>query len=180
MDKKGDRLIWLDLEMTGLEPDRHVILEIGCAVTDSQLNMIAEGPVFAVHQPESILTTMDPWSQNQHGISGLTERCRRSTVSLGDAEEKTLAFLKPLCKPQASPLCGNSIGQDRRFLYKFMPTLNSFFHYRNIDVSTLKELVKRWYPRVNRAPEKKKTHYVLDDIRESIEELKHYRREIFK
>jgi oligoribonuclease len=180
MDKKENRLVWLDLEMTGLEPDRHVILEIGCAVTDSQLNMIAEGPVFAIKQPESILTTMDPWSQNQHGKSGLTDRCRKSPVSLEEAEEKTLAFLKLHCAPQASPLCGNSIGQDRRFLYKYMPKLNSFFHYRNIDVSSLKELVHRWYPSSNHAPEKRKTHYVLDDILESIEELKHYRREIFK
>ena len=178
--KRKDCLVWLDLEMTGLEPERHVILEIGCAVTDSQLNMIAEGPVFAIKQPDSVLRTMDPWSQDQHGRSGLTARCRASGVSLKDAEEMTLAFLKLHCHPQSSPLCGNSIGQDRRFLCKYMPTLNGFFHYRNIDVSTLKELVHRWYPSSNQSPEKKKTHYVLDDIRESIEELKHYRREIFK
>jgi len=180
MDRREDRLIWLDLEMTGLEPERHVILEIGCVVTDSQLNMIAEGPVFAIQQPESVLTTMDPWSQDQHGKSGLTQRCRISKVSLAEAEEKTLAFLRLHGVAQASPLCGNSIGQDRRFLHKYMPILNGFFHYRNVDVSTIKELVRRWYPTLANAPEKRKTHYVLDDIRESIEELKHYRREIFK
>jgi oligoribonuclease len=180
MDRKEDRLIWLDLEMTGLEPERHVILEIGCVVTDSQLNTIAEGPVFAIHHPDSILDHMDPWSQEQHGKSGLTNRCRSSKISLAEAEEKTLAFLKLHCIEKASPLCGNSIGQDRRFLYKYMTTLSAFFHYRNIDVSSIKELVRRWYPAAKRAPEKSKTHYVLDDIHDSIEELKHYRREIFK
>ena len=123
---------------------------------------------------------MDPWSQDQHGRSGLTARCQASKVSAGDAEEKMLAFLKQHCTAQASPLCGNSIGQDRRFLCKYMPKLNGFFHYRNIDVSSIKELVHRWYPSSCYAPDKKKTHYVLDDIRESIEELKHYRRVIFK
>src|SRR5258706_2228454 len=164
-----DNLIWLDLEMTGLEPERHVILEIGCVETDSNLNMLAEGPVFAIQHPESILTTMDPWSQEQHGKSGLTESCRASKVSLAQAEEKTLEFLKKHGAEKASPLCGNSIGQDRRFLYQYMPRLNDFFHYRNVDVSTLKELFRRWYPKAAQAPEKKKTHYVLDDIRDSIE-----------
>ena len=173
-------MIWLDLEMTGLDPEHNVILEVGSAVTDSNLNMIAEGPVFAISQPDSVLTTMDPWCIEQHGKSGLTERSRTSQVSLAEAEEKTLAFVRQHCIPKASPLCGNSIGQDRRFLYKYMPALNAFFHYRNVDVSTIKELVQRWYAPANHAPEKKKTHYVLDDIRESIEELRHYRREIFK
>lgn len=180
MKPDKDHLVWLDLEMTGLEPDHHVILEIGCAVTDSQLNLIAEGPVFAVQQPESILTTMDPWSQEQHGRSGLTERSRTSPTNLRAAEEKTLAFLKQYCVDKASPLCGNSIGQDRRFLYKYMPKLNDFFHYRNVDVSTIKELVRRWYTADKQAPEKSKTHYVLDDIRESIEELRYYRKTVFK
>jgi len=180
MPQNKDYLIWLDLEMTGLEPDRHVILEIGCAVTDAQLKLIAEGPVFAVKQSEKILTTMDPWSQEQHGKSGLTDRCRHSTVSLSEAEENTLAFLSQYCAAKTSPLCGNSIGQDRRFLYKYMPKLNDFFHYRNVDVSTIKELARRWYPAKLQAPEKSKTHYVLDDIRESIEELKHYRKTVFK
>jgi len=180
MTPKKDYLVWLDLEMTGLEPEKHVILEIGCAVTDSNLNVIAEGPVFAIKHPNSILDHMDPWSQDQHGRSGLTQRCRTSKVSLAQAEENTLAFLKQYCLAQSSPLCGNSIGQDRRFLYKYMPKLNSFFHYRNIDVSTIKELVYRWYPKSHRSPDKNKTHYVLDDIRDSIEELRHYRRTIFK
>ncbi len=180
MTNKESNLVWLDLEMTGLEPEQHVILEIGCVVTDSNLKMIAEGPVFAIKQPESILTTMDPWSQEQHGKSGLTERCRGSKVTLAEAEEKTLAFLKKHCVEKTSPLCGNSIGQDRRFLYKYMPRLNAYFHYRNVDVSSIKELAQRWYPASPKGPEKKKTHYVLDDIRESIAELQHYRRTIFK
>jgi oligoribonuclease len=175
-----DNLIWLDLEMTGLEPDQHVILEIGCAVTDSQLNLIAKGPVFAIHHPESVLTKMDPWSQNQHDKSGLTQRCRESTVTLAQAEEDTLDFLKEHCVVKSSPLCGNSIGQDRRFLYKYMSKLNDFFHYRNVDVSTVKELVHRWYPPNLQAPEKSKTHDVLNDIRESIEELRHYRKIVFR
>jgi oligoribonuclease len=180
MNQRKDYLIWLDLEMTGLEPERHVILEIGCSVTDSQLKLIAEGPVFAIKQPSKILNNMDPWSQEQHGKSGLTARCRSSTVSLSEAEDNTLAFLSQYCVPKSSPLCGNSIGQDRRFLCKYMSKLNDFFHYRNIDVSSVKELVKRWYPANMQAPEKTKTHYVLDDIRESIAELKHYRKTIFK
>lgn len=180
MSLKKDHLIWLDLEMTGLEPDHHVILEVGCAVTDSQLKIIAEGPVFAIKHSERILTTMDPWSQKQHGQSGLTERCRESKVSLAEAEKKTLAFLQQHCVEKSSPLCGNSIGQDRRFLYKYMPRLNAFFHYRNVDVSSIKELAWRWYPDAPQGPEKKKTHYVLDDIRDSIAELQHYRRTIFK
>ncbi len=166
--------------MTGLEPETCVILEIGCSVTDSNLKIIAEGPVFAIHHSERILTTMDPWSQEQHGKSGLTARCQSSNVSLAEAEKKTLEFLKKHCVAKASPLCGNSIGQDRRFLFKYMATLNEFFHYRNVDVSSIKELARRWYPKRSSMPEKKKTHYVLDDIRDSIEELKYYRREIFK
>ncbi len=180
MAPSKDHLIWLDLEMTGLEPEQHVILEIGCMVTDAQLNVVVEGPCYAISHPESILATMDPWSQEQHGKSGLTSRCRNSPTSLADAEELTLAFLKLHCTDKSSPLCGNSIGQDRRFLYKYMPKLNEFFHYRNVDVSTVKELVRRWYPPNAQSPEKTKTHEVLDDIKGSIEELKHYRRTVFK
>jgi len=176
----SDRLIWLDLEMSGLDPDRCVILEIGSIVTDTELTIVAEGPALAIHQPESVLTTMDSWCIEHHGKSGLTERCRLSQTSLETAEQQTLAFLKPLLKPASSPLCGNSIGQDRRFLYKYMPLLSEFFHYRNVDVSTIKELAKRWYPQAPRGPEKKKTHFVMDDIRESIAELRHYRETIFK
>jgi oligoribonuclease len=179
MDKK-DRLIWLDLEMTGLEPERHAIIEIGCVVTDGQLNVIAEGPSFIVHQPESVLGLMDAWCVDQHGRSGLTQKVRDSQTSLEQAEEQTLAFLSEHCLERASPLCGNSIGQDRRFLNKYMPKLNAFFHYRNVDVSTIKELVRRWYPAGPQAPEKKKTHHVLADIRESIEELRFYRNTVFR
>jgi len=180
MTTKKDYLIWLDLEMTGLEPEQCVILEIGCLVTDSNLHTIAEGPVIAIHHPDAILDHMEAWSQEQHGKSGLTQRCRESKVSLADAEAKTLAFLKEQAEAKASPLCGNSIGQDRRFLYKYMPTLNEFFHYRNVDVSTIKELARRWYPASMAGPEKKNPHSVLEDIRESIQELSHYRRTIFK
>ena len=180
MAKNADNLIWLDLEMTGLEPQHHVILEIGCAVTDSQLKLIAEGPVFVISQPENVLASMDPWCIDQHGKSGLTEKARRSQISLAEAEEKTLEFLRHYCVEKVSPLCGNSIGQDRRFLEKYMPKLNGFFHYRNVDVSSIKELARRWYPPGDQAPEKNKTHHVLDDIRESIAELQHYRRAIFK
>lgn len=173
-------LIWLDLEMTGLEPDRDTIMEIGTVVTDSELNVIAEGPVLAIYQPDAVLAAMDAWCTEHHGKSGLTQRCRDSKVTMEAAEERTLEFLKKHGKPGVSPLCGNSISQDRRFLCKYMPTLNSFFHYRNVDVSSIKELVNRWYPSTLHAPPKKKTHYVLDDVRESIEELRFYRKFIFK
>lgn len=174
-----DPLIWLDLEMSGLDPDRHVILEIGCLVTDAQLNVIAEGPCFAIAQPETVLEAMDPWCVEQHGRSGLTDQCRRSNTTLAEAEQRTLAFLRRHCNEKASPLCGNSICQDRRFLYKYMPALSAFFHYRNVDVSSIKELARRWYP-ASQAPKKAKTHHVLEDIRESIEELRHYRRTLFR
>jgi len=177
---KNQELIWLDLEMTGLDPEKHTILEIGTVVTGPELAVIAEGPTIAIHHPNSILDHMEAWSQEHHGKSGLTQRCRDSKVSLKQAEAQTLAFLKKHCAPKKLPLCGNSIGQDRRFLVKYMPTLNAFFHYRNVDVSSIKELVSRWYPDHQNGPEKKKTHYVLDDIRDSIAELKHYRQTIFK
>jgi oligoribonuclease len=177
---RGDLLIWLDLEMTGLDPERHVILEIGSAVTDSQLNLIAEGPALVIHQSDKILDEMDPWCVKQHGESGLTRRARESRVSQAEAEAQTLNFLKQYCQPKSSPLCGNSIGQDRRFLYRFMPTLNDFFHYRNVDVSSIKELVYRWYPAEMRAPVKASAHSVREDIRESIAELKHYRQTVFR
>jgi oligoribonuclease len=177
---RTDLLIWLDLEMTGLNPDEHVILEIGTVVTDSELKTIAEGPALAIHPPEEALQMMDEWCRDHHGRSGLIDRCRESKMTLAEAERQTLEFLSKHCAPQSSPLCGNSIWQDRRFLLKYMPTLNPFFHYRNIDVSSLKELVRRWYPASLHSPEKKGTHSVLEDIRESIDELKYYRRVIFK
>lgn len=172
-------LIWLDLEMTGLEPEQHVIVEIGVMVTDKDLNIIAEGPCFAIKHSEQILTTMDPWSQEQHGKSGLIDRCRMSKTSLSQAEDAVLEFLKLHCLEKTSPLCGNSIGQDRRFLYKYMPKLNNYFHYRNVDVSTIKELARRWYP-AKQPPQKSTTHHVVDDIRDSIEELRFYRQQLFR
>ena len=177
--RSKDYLIWLDLEMTGLDPEVHAIIEIGCAVTDSQLNLIAEGPVFAIAQSKKVMAKMDAWCVKQHGQSGLTRRVQESKIDLKKAEAETLQFLKRYCEPKSSPLCGNSIGQDRRFLYKYMPVLNDFFHYRNIDVSSVKELVRRWYPRTFEAPAKKNTHHVLDDVRESIAELKYYRQKVF-
>jgi oligoribonuclease len=180
MSPRKDYLIWLDLEMTGLDPERHAIIEIGCAVTDSDLHLIAEGPALAVSQSAKVLARMDPWCVNQHGRSGLTQRVKESRVSLAEAERRTLRFLQRYCRPKSSPLCGNSIGQDRRFLVRYMPKLNNFFHYRNIDVSSIKELVSRWYPSRFHAPKKSKTHHVVDDIRDSIAELKYYRKSVFK
>jgi len=177
--RKGN-LVWLDLEMTGLDSARHTIMEIGTVVTDSDLKVIAEGPAMAIHLPASALERMDSWCVEHHGKSGLTDRCRGSRISMAQAEARTLDFLKRHIAPDQSPLCGNSIWQDRRFLNKYMPKLDTFFHYRIIDVSSIKELVLRWYPQSAHAPEKKKTHYVMDDIYESIEELKYYRRTIFK
>ena len=177
---RKNNIVWLDLEMTGLDPVRHTIMEIGTVVTDSNLKVIAEGPALAIQLPESALARMDSWCVEHHGKSGLTDRCRKSRISMAQAESRTLEFLKKYIEPDQSPLCGNSIWQDRRFLIKYMPKLNSFFHYRIVDVSSIKELVHRWYPRSARAPEKKKTHHVMDDIYESIDELKFYRRVIFK
>jgi oligoribonuclease len=180
MGNAAEPLIWLDLEMTGLDPETQTILEIGTAVTDSDLNLLAKGPSCVIHLSDKTLGEMDPWCIEHHGKSGLTAKSRASKVSLAEAEAKTLEFLKLHCKEGESPLCGNSIGQDRRFLVKFMPKLNDFFHYRNIDVSSIKELVKRWYPAAMQPPEKKKTHHVMDDIEESIQELHFYRKTIFK
>ncbi len=174
------KLIWLDLEMTGLDPERDTILEIGTLITDAHLTVLAQGPALAIHHPEAVLAGMDAWCREHHGKSGLTESCRKSTVTLQQAEEETLAFLKNHCPAKKIPMCGNSIGQDRQFLAKYMPRLHDFFHYRNVDVSTVKELAKRWYPKMKPAPEKKKTHHVLDDINESIAELQHYRQNVFR
>jgi oligoribonuclease len=177
---RKDLLVWLDLEMTGLDPKQHAIIEIGCAVTDSQLQIVAEGPALVISQPKDVLDQMDPWCVEHHGKSGLTQKVRESQMRLAQAEQQTLDFLRLYCVPGSSPLCGNSIGQDRRFLVRYMPTLNDFFHYRNIDVSSIKELVARWYPAPFHAPKKAGTHHVLDDIRESIAELKYYRETVFK
>jgi oligoribonuclease len=173
-------LVWMDLEMSGLDPDRHTILEIATLVTDNALQIVAEGPVLAIHQPAALLDAMDDWNREHHGASGLSARVLASTLSMQDAEQRTLEFVMSHCPERASPLCGNSIHQDRRFLARYMPRLDAFLHYRNIDVSTVKELVRRWYPDSLQPPEKKHAHLALDDIRESIEELRFYRRHVFR
>ena len=180
MTAKLDNLVWIDLEMTGLNPDLDHIIEIATIVTDAQLNVIAEGPVIAIHQPEPVLARMDDWNRRTHGESGLVERVRRSTTTVGSAEDQTLAFLRQHVDPGVSPMCGNSICQDRRFLAREMPALEKFFHYRNLDVSTLKELARRWAPGVLAGVQKSSRHLALDDIRESIDELRHYRQTMFR
>ncbi|MRI31645.1 oligoribonuclease [Endozoicomonas sp. OPT23] len=177
---KADNLIWLDLEMTGLEPAQDTILEIATIVTDSELNQLAEGPVIAVHHSDDVLANMNEWCIKTHGETGLTERVRKSTVTLAEAEQQTLEFLKQYSDAGLSPMCGNTIGQDRRFLNRYMPELHNFFHYRNLDVSTLKELARRWQPELLNQFTKKGTHLALEDIRESIEELRFYRKHFIK
>jgi oligoribonuclease len=171
-------LIWIDLEMTGLDPDKNVILEIAAMVTDSMLEIVAEGPSIAISYPEDVLSRMEAWSGSQHKKSGLLERARNSPYSCAKAEKEVIAFLSRHCRQGKSPLCGNTIWQDRRFLIKYMPTLEAFCHYRNIDVSSIKELVKRWYP-ILPSYKKKKAHLALSDIKESIKELKYYRDQVF-
>ncbi len=180
MTDKKNNLIWIDLEMTGLDPDSDVIIEIATIVTDAHLNVLAEGPVFAVHQSDETLAKMDDWCVRTHGASGLTERVRQSQVGEAEAERRTIEFLAQWVDNRASPMCGNSICQDRRFLYRYMPRLEAFFHYRNLDVSTVKELARRWKPDVLAGMNKQGAHLALDDIRESIAELKHYRERFFK
>lgn len=170
-----DNLIWIDLEMTGLSPERDVIIEIATIVTDANLNILAEGPVLAIHQCDAALAGMDEWNTRQHGGSGLTDRVRASAVTCRDAEQATLDFLAAWVPAGKSPMCGNSICQDRRFLARYMPRLEAYFMYRNLDVSTLKELARRWYPDVFGGFTKQSSHLALDDIRDSIAELKHYR-----
>lgn len=168
-------LIWIDLEMTGLIPEKHRIIEIATVVTDEELNVLAEGPVMAVQQSHDELSAMDDWNTKQHGKSGLTQRVRDSRISESDAERMTLNFLNEWLVPGKSPMCGNSICQDRRFLARYMPTLERFFHYRNLDVSTLKELCQRWSPDLAKGFTKESTHLALNDIRDSIAELRYYR-----
>ena len=173
-------LVWLDLEMTGLEPERDTIIEIATIITNSDLKVLAEGPSLAVHQADAILEAMDPWCVEQHGKSGLTQRVRKSSVTMEQAEVATLEFLKLWIPARKIPLCGNTIGQDRRFLVKYMPRLHDYFHYRSVDVSTVKELVQRWYPDAQHTYDKAKQHEALADIRESIRELAYYRKTVFK
>jgi oligoribonuclease len=176
MTNQNLNLIWIDLEMTGLDPLQERIIEIATVVTDSELNVLAEGPSIAIHQPEQLLQDMDEWNTNQHGKSGLTERVRKSSITEAQAEATTLDFLKQWVPEGVSPMCGNSIGQDRRFLVRYMPKLASYFHYRNLDVSTLKELVKRWKPELMNGFSKKGSHLAMDDIHDSIQELAYYRK----
>ncbi|MEW5058209.1 oligoribonuclease [Cycloclasticus sp. 46_83_sub15_T18] len=173
-------LIWIDLEMTGLEPDTDSIIEIATIVTDKELNILAEGPVLAIHQSKPTMDGMDAWNQKHHGQSGLIERVLNSPLSEADVEQQTIDFLKQWLPEATSPMCGNSICQDRRFMAKSMPQLEAFFHYRNLDVSTLKELASRWAPEIMSGFKKKATHQALDDVIESIDELKYYRQTFLK
>ncbi len=173
--QSADNLIWIDLEMTGLDPDNDVIIEIATIVTDAQLNVLAEGPSMAIKQPDALLDGMDEWNTRQHGQSGLTQRVRESAIDLDEGQRRTIEFLEQWVPAGRSPMCGNSICQDRRFLYRGMPELESYFHYRNLDVSTLKELVARWAPELKGGFRKQSTHLALDDIRDSIAELRYYR-----
>jgi oligoribonuclease len=168
-------LVWLDMEMTGLDPERERIIEMAVIVTDSNLNIVAEGPVIVVRQPESLLEAMDDWNKRQHGASGLLEKVRSVGVSEREAEATMLAFLERYVEKKRSPLCGNTIWQDRRFLARYMPTLENYLHYRMIDVSSIKELVQRWRPDIAAGYTKRNEHTALADVRESIEELRYYR-----
>lgn len=179
MSVDSSNLVWIDMEMTGLEPETDVVLEIATIVTDKDLNIIAEGPVLAIHQSDYVLDNMSQWCVEVHGKSGLTQRCKDSEVSIDKAVRLTIEFLEKYVPQGSSPLCGNSIGQDRRFLVKYMPELEAFFHYRNIDVSTIKELVRRWQPELLDGVQKKGVHLALDDIRESIAEMVYYRNKVF-
>lgn len=180
MNPKSDNLIWIDLEMTGLDTINDRIIEIATVVTDAQLNIIAEGPVFAIHQPDEVLEKMDTWNTRQHTGSGLITRIKNCTTTLEEAQAATIEFLLHHVPPGKSPMCGNSICQDRRFLFRSMPKLEQYFHYRNLDVSTLKELVLRWSPSIINGFKKETRHRALDDILDSIAELKHYREHFIK
>ena len=180
MPQDDTHLIWLDLEMTGLDPDRDRIIEIATLVTDTNLNPLAEGPIIAVHQPDAILAGMDDWNQRHHGRSGLLDRVRASSMDEAAAEDATLAFLATWVGPGKSPMCGNSICQDRRFMARGMPKLEAYFHYRNLDVSSLKILAQRWAPGVAEGFKKEAAHQAMNDIKESIAELRHYREHLMR
>ena len=178
--KNDQNLIWLDCEMTGLDPDAERLIEIAVVVTGPNLEPRIEGPVLVIHQSDELLNKMDKWNKGTHGKSGLIDKVKSSTISEADAEAEILAFLKKYVPKATSPLCGNTISQDRRFLVKYMPKLDAFFHYRNIDVSTFKELAKRWKPDVYKAFKKQQKHTALADVHESIDELVHYREHFLK
>lgn len=180
MSVNNENLIWIDLEMTGLDTAQDHIIEIATIITDKELNILAEGPVFAIHKPDVVLSKMDEWNTRQHGESGLVKRVRESRITEVEAEQQTLAFVAQFVELGKSPMCGNSICQDRRFLARLMPKLEVYFHYRNLDVSTLKELVWRWAPDIAGGFSKRSSHLALEDIRDSIEELIYYRSTIFK
>jgi oligoribonuclease len=179
MAQNANNLIWIDCEMTGLTPEKERIIEIATIVTDAKLNILKEGPVFAIHQSDDLLNRMDAWNTKQHNGSGLVQRVRDSKISEAIAEEETIQFLREYVAAGKSPMCGNSVYLDRRFLELYMPKLEKYFHYRTIDVSTLKELALRWAPRVYSGMQKESKHLALDDIRESIEELQYYRAKLF-
>ncbi|WP_293762774.1 oligoribonuclease [uncultured Aquitalea sp.] len=180
MAQDQNNLIWLDMEMTGLDPEKERIIEVAMIATDSQLNVLGQSPVLVIHQPDSLLDAMDDWNKNTHGKSGLIDKVKASAVSEAQAEEMLLAFMAEYVPARTSPMCGNTIHQDRRFMVRWMPRLEEYFHYRNIDVSTLKELCKRWKPEVARGVVKRGKHEALADIEESIEELRYYREHFLK
>lgn len=180
MAQDANHLVWLDMEMTGLEPDRDRILELAMIVTDGNLNPLAQSPVWVVHQSDTVLDAMDDWNKNTHGKSGLIDRVKASPLDEGAVETQALAFMAQWVPARATPMCGNSIGQDRRFMARYMPKLEDWFHYRNLDVSTLKELCRRWRPDIAQGLKKKGLHTALADIEESIEELRYYREHFLK
>jgi oligoribonuclease len=180
MNSNSDNLIWVDLEMTGLDPDNDKVIEIATIVTDAQLTVLEEGPVMAIHQNDEVLAAMDEWNTTHHNRSGLVERVRQSRLSEEDASHRTMEFLARWVDRGVSPMCGNSICQDRRFMARHMPELERYFHYRNLDVSTVKELAKRWAPDVASGFSKESAHLALSDIRDSIDELRHYRETFFR
>lgn len=174
------RLVWLDMEMTGLDPEKERIIEVAVVITEPDLTVVAEGPVLVIHQPDSLLDGMDSWNRSTHGKSGLTDKVKASTLTESDAENQLIAFMSQYVPAGKSPLCGNTVSQDRRFMFKYMPKLEQFFHYRTIDVSTLKELARRWKPALLKGFEKRSKHEALADIYESIDELKYYREMFIK